>query len=46
MESLIVKKCKKNPKVKSGSLYPLLTKDDKVWRSDKTKEQGFGLLGQ
>ena len=47
MESLIEKKFKeKNQKDRSGSLYTILTKDDKEWRSDKTKEKGFELLGQ
>ena len=24
---------------------PILTKDDKLWRSDEIKERGFGILG-
>lgn len=26
-------------------LHTILTKGDKLWRSDKTNEKGFGLLG-
>ena len=31
--------------VRSEGLYTILTKGDKVWRSDKTKVKEFGLIG-
>ena len=30
--------------VRIGGLYTILTKGNKLWRSDKTKEKGFGLV--
>lgn len=39
------KKVKTHKVARPGSLYTILIKGDKLWRSGKTKGKGLGLLG-
>lgn len=44
-ETFIEKKWRPKDVVRSAGLNTILTKGDKLCRSDKMKEKGFGLLG-
>lgn len=44
-KALLEKKPRLKEAVRPRGIYTILTKGDKLRRSDKTKETGFGLLG-